>query len=315
MEVKQPTTYSEQIEILKNRGCCIENEEKCKAFISRVNYYRLTAYFLPFKEHDDKYISGTSLEQIFSIYDFDRKLRNIIFSVVEEIEIGLRAQLAYYHAHKYGSEGYTDPGNFDKKHNHAKFVGLYSNEIENNKKVPFVKHHIEKYEGHFPIWVIIDLFSFGMLSRFYADLKREDRKIIAKSTYRTTDTNVISWLRCCTDIRNICAHYGRLYYRIFPAIPATPNGLEFTLGRTLFDNIMVLKFLHPDYDSWKCEFIPALTELIEAYSGIIRLSDIGFPEDWRERLMKKDDFLWLTPEKRMDRERVSSPTDSAQTNF
>ncbi len=285
MEIKRPTTYKEQLEILKGRGCIIKNEEYCECILSRVNYYRLSAYFLPFRDNNDNYKCGTSVEQVFGIYDFDRKMRNLIFSAVEEIEIGLRAHVAYYHAHKYGAEGYTKPENFDPKHNHKKFESLYLSEIENNKTAPFVKHHLEKYDGHFPIWVLVDLFSFGMLSRFFADLKREDRKIIAKREYGTTDKNVISWLRCCTDIRNICAHYGRLYYRVFPAIPATPNGLGFELGRTLFDNVMVLKFLHPDSSSWKRYFVPELEALINRYNGIISLSDIGFPDDWKEKLL------------------------------
>ena len=74
---------------------------------------------------------------------------------------------------------------------------------------------MKKYDGHFPLWVAVELFSFGMLSRFYSDMKTEDKKQLARRLYGTVPKNVSSWLRCCTDLRNICAHYGRLYYRIF----------------------------------------------------------------------------------------------------
>ena len=46
-----------------------------------------------------------------------------------------------------------------------------------------------------------------------------DQKEFAQKHYATIPQNLKSWLRCATDLRNICAHYGRLYYRIFSAIP------------------------------------------------------------------------------------------------
>ena len=93
------------------------------------------------------------------------------------------------------------------------------------------------------------------MSSEYSSIKTSDKKRIAKSLYGTTYYNLDSWLRCCTDLRNICAHYGRLYYRIFSAIPATPDGFPIRLGRRLFDNIEMLSFLYPDRDKWNNEVL------------------------------------------------------------
>ena len=60
MCVKKATTVQEQIEKLKSRGCSFENETKAAAILERINYYRLTAYFLTFKKEDGTYIDGTS---------------------------------------------------------------------------------------------------------------------------------------------------------------------------------------------------------------------------------------------------------------
>lgn len=132
----------------------------------------------------------------------------------------MRTQFSYFHAHRYGSTGYLLAENFSERHNAQKFKELIDREISSNKKVLFVKHHIDKYGGAFPIWVITELFTFGMLSHFYADLKTPDKKALARQLYGTIPQNIESYLRCVTDMRNIVAHYGRLYYRIFPAIPA-----------------------------------------------------------------------------------------------
>lgn len=87
-----------------------------------------------------------------------------MFSALEEIEIYLRSQFAYYHAHKFGPTGYLDEANYLEKHDHARFPDTINREVDNNKKVLFVKHHIENYDGVFPIWVICELFTFGALS-------------------------------------------------------------------------------------------------------------------------------------------------------
>ena len=68
-------------------------------------------------------------------------------SALEEIEIFLRCNLAYFHVHKYGALGYLQSNTFFEKHNHAPFLNILNHEVENNKKVLFVKHYIAEYGG------------------------------------------------------------------------------------------------------------------------------------------------------------------------
>lgn len=285
MEVKPATTYGEQLLLLKSRGCIIDDGEFCEKVLQQINYYRLSAYFIPFRKDDGSYQPGTSFRRVYRIYEFDRKMRRVLFSAVEQVELYLRTQLAYYHAHKYGALGYMNADNFGSNYDNRRFEELFKSEVEHSKNIPFVRHHIEKYEGDFPVWVATELFSFGMLSFFYRGMKTSDKKEIAKTAFNTTYRNLDSWLRCCTDLRNICAHYGRLYYRTFTAIPATPSNLPVKLNRRLFDNIMMLKFLYPDHTRWNYEVVPALAALMEEYEEDINLSHIGFPFGW-ESLLK-----------------------------
>lgn len=92
--VKPPTTYREQLNILAARGVIVEDEPVCEEILANINYYRLTAYLLPFKIADNQYAAGTSFIRVYRIYEFDRKLRNILFSALEEVEISLRARLS-----------------------------------------------------------------------------------------------------------------------------------------------------------------------------------------------------------------------------
>ena len=143
---------------------------------------------------------------------------------------------------------------------------------------------MKKYNGHFPIWVIIEFFSMGMLSYLYADLKSPDQKQIARELYHTSSVCLKSWLRCLTDLRNRCAHYSRIYYWSFPALPRMPKNVSFKPNRKLFSQILTLKFLYPDKNEWKSRIMTELRALMEEYGDDISLSHIGFPENWDEMI-------------------------------
>jgi len=287
LPLKQPTTYNQQIEKLRSRGCQVTDTSFCIKVLSRINYYRLSAYFLPFRKPDESYLPGTDFNDIYQIYEFDRALRNLLFAAIEEVEIYLRAQFAYFHSHKYGVTGYLDAANYNTRHRHDKFQQLIEAEIQKNKKVLFVQHHLTNYGGQFPIWVITELFTFGMLSYFYNDLPMVDQKHLARELFQTVPKNLISWLRCCTDLRNICAHYGQLYFRIFTAIPANLPDLEKNAERRLFGVVLALKTLYPDVNKWNNEISDELKKLMTIYSPVIKLDHIGFPADWEAKLRKE----------------------------
>ena len=282
--LKQPATYDEQIEKLREHGCEVTDETFCKEVLSQVSYYRLSAYFLPFRTSRGQYRHGTTFVKIYNLYEFDRKLRRMIFSVIEELEVYLRTQLSYYHTHKYGADGYRSPANFNSRHNHDKFNERITELIKGNINVPFVKHHMNNYNEQFPLWVISELFTFGMLSYFYADMTTADQKYIARNILGTSVTKAKSWLYCCTDLRNICAHYCRLYYTIFSAAPAQVPGVDIKVKRSLYAAIMALRSLYQNKNKWNDEFLPFMIELFEEYSDVIELRHIGFPNDWKDKM-------------------------------
>ena len=60
MELKQPTSYDQQIAKLRAKNIVIDDISSCKTFLSSVNYYRFSAYYLPFKIDDDHCTPGLS---------------------------------------------------------------------------------------------------------------------------------------------------------------------------------------------------------------------------------------------------------------
>ena len=285
MYPKPPLKYEEQLEKLKKRGCIINDDKKCISILESVNYYRLSAYFLPFKLDNGNYEEGLSFERVFSIYEFDRKLHGILFNALEETEIFLRSKIAYFHAHKYGALGYMDKANFSVKAElHENFIENFKREIDKNKNILFVKHHIYKYGGEFPIWAASEMFTFGMLSKFFANMTWQDRENLSNDIYKTNPKFVGSWLRCCTDLRNICAHYGRLYFRTFSAAPSGIDNLEEKSKRKLFGAILSLKKLYPFKDKWDNGTLKKLMSLVDEHKSDIDLEHIGFSYNWIEEL-------------------------------
>lgn len=285
MDLKKPTTYKQQIEILKQKGIIIDDEDKCMTFLSEVNYYRFSAYFLPFKNmKTNSYFAGITFHRVQRIYEFDEKIRNLIFGVIQNIEILLRVKLAYYHSHTYGADGYLTDSNFNNRHDHEQFLKQINARIKENRLTPVVQHHNNNYNGKFPIWVLIEFFSMGMISHFYTDMKTSDKKKFAREINDTNYLNLESWLRCLTDLRNKCAHYSRVYYWNFPAIPKFSTNNPFVPDRRLFSQIYMLKNMYPDQRKWKANILTPLSSLLEEYESDISLTHIGFPVNWLEIL-------------------------------
>ena len=288
MELKEPKTYEEQVSCLAEKDIEIENVDECIGFLKKVNYYRFSAYYLPFKGSDGKCTTLIPFSRLQKIYEFEQELRSLILMAIEDIEIHMRTQMAYHSAHTYGADGYMLSSSYNKKHNHASFSKHITSCIDENSKTLVVQHHMAHYNGKFPIWVIIEFFSIGMLSHFYRGMHTKDRKAIARSLYNTSHFVLESWTRCITDLRNKCAHYARLYYSVFPAIPKMPNDVKYKPTRKLFAQLYMLKFMYPDHKKWNDSFVKPLAKLIKKYKPYIELSHLDFPRTWKSMLLYKD---------------------------
>ena len=296
-QLKPALTYAQQIDRLKNvHNLSIADDEAALEILKKVNYYRLSAYGLGLSKKDDKekYIDGISLEYLYRLYEFDSIFRNKLLHVIEQIEIQLRTQLSNFIALKYGPEGYADERNFadkkmrDEKSVHTTIIENFSKERDRQKNAPFVKHHMCKYNGHFPIWVAIELFTFGSLASLYSIMLLEDRKEIAR-LYDTKPKYLMSWILALVELRNICAHYGRLYnmpLKQTPYLYSEHRKYRFDKLNKIFPALLSIKRMLSDDERWY-SFEKQLEKLIDEYRDVVRLQYVGFPEEWKEVLSKK----------------------------
>ena len=289
MSDKIPATPSEQIKKLKERGCIIEDEKKARETLKYINYYRLSNYFVPFSISKRKYEDGTTFEKILRIYEMDRKLRSILLAALEEVEITLRAAISNYHALKYGALGYLNPSAFDRSHNHQSFVSRINHLIESNEDREFVKHYNRAHDGKFPLWVVMELFSFGTLAFFFKDMHNADKKALANDFFGCSPSDMDNWIFCLNELRNYCAHFNRLYGNHFPVMPRTPAKFEPELENDVFGYIIVLKQLYRDKVNWNERVVKPISRLLKKNSDAARLSDLGFPEGWETKISYLED--------------------------
>ncbi len=218
MSVKTFKTLDEQIEILKRKGLIINNEDFAKDVLLRENYFFLNGYRYPFvKSRNEKiYIGSTTFEELYSLFLFDRKLRNVLFKNILLIENNLKSIISYQLSKKYGyrEKEYLSLENFDinreKKRQVKDLINKMKRQIKNNAPVhSATKHYLDNY-GYIPLWVLVKVLSFGVVSELFDILKKEDRDVIL-DIYDIDFKSFSIYLDLLANYRNLCAHEDIVY--------------------------------------------------------------------------------------------------------
>ena len=297
--LKPALTFEQQIERLKTiHNLTIMHEDSALKILEKVNYYRLSAYGIGLKKdaNPEEYRDDITLEHIFRFYCFDSEFRNDIIHIVEQLEVQLRTQISYCLAIKYGPEGYVDVRNFNDKKNrngksiHGTIMDSFKNEVKHCKNLPFVKHHQDVYDGHFPIWAAVELMTFGNITSIFDIMKSEDQKSIS-SFYSTSPNHLKSWMLALVEIRNICAHYNRLYNMPLKQTPFLyKENLKYRSKQNkVFPVFLVIKRMLHSNEQWE-SFLRDIVKTISKYQDIVILSFIGFPPDWKNILQAPTSF-------------------------
>jgi abortive infection bacteriophage resistance protein len=213
----------EQINLLEQRGLIVNDKVLAESILSRISYYRLSAYFLPFQHKKDSFRNNVSFDDILKLYEFDRRLRIFVFDYLEIIEVMFKTSVCIYMTDKYGAFFYTDKLCFSQYFKHEEWLFSITEEKTRSKET-FIRHFEEKYFGdqYLPFWMIVEIMSFGSLSLLVNGLKSRDKKEIG-DIFSIPAPVLSSWLHFLTYIRNLCAHHSRLWNREFAIRPKFPD--------------------------------------------------------------------------------------------
>ena len=167
---------------------------------------------------------------------------------------------------------------------HSKIMESLKREIQHNKNLPLVKHHLETYGGHFPIWVAVEIMTFGNIASLFDIMKTEDKKEIS-ILFGTSPSHLKSWILALVEIRNICAHYNRLYNMPLKQTPFLyrENRKYRNEQNKVFPIVLVIKRMLCANEQWE-SFLKDINKTMNKYRDVVVLSFIGFPSEWYEIL-------------------------------
>lgn len=317
---KPHLSYEKQLRLLEERGVTLTDTDAHIKALKLFGYYRLSAYFYPFREmipvaeretpfnfRSNIFKDGTQFDHALALADFDSRLRKMLFEGLEIVEIALRTKIAY-------RAGRIDPLIHIKKDRlneqacnktigdpalgktaYSQWIEKYRTMCDQAKTEDFFQHFKVKYDDELPIWIAAEVFDFGGLSRLYNLLPHKLQSAIAKEFGVNTGAVFAGWVTSLNYMRNKVAHHSRLWNRNMTYALKTPHENQVNprirhligLGRdlnTVYDYMAVLTFLISEIAPEK-RWNLRVKETMKKFPSVPDLtpeSEMGFPEGWRE---------------------------------
>lgn len=273
--VKDKTFKSldEQIAILRTKGLVVNNEEETKDVLLRENYFFLTGYRFLFMRslNDRRFLPGTTFEELYAMFVFDRQLRNILFKNILVVENNLKSIMSYVVSKNHGfkEKNYLNPNNFvhdsSKNRQINDLIHKMKRQISiNGKQHSATSHYLSNY-GYIPLWVVVKVLSFGIVGELYTILQKEDQKEIAE-IFRVEVDSLQEYLPLLANYRNLCAHEDICYL----------NKSQATIGNTLYHNLLNIPKMDGEYIYGKNDLFALIIVL--------------------KRILKKEDFCMMLNE-------------------
>ena len=256
MEQKEYKTYRQQLSILRSRGMVINKGSQGSRVIrilEQENYYNIINGYkeLFLDKHktitlDEVYKTGTTFDEVYALFCFDREIRSIYLKYLLKLENSLKTIIAHEFSSQYGHDNYLKLENFQSvastnrkelkhiaKRNHLnlvndikiiqqisaeenasaviKLIGDIQQELarQMNKHHQVVTHYMTDY-GYIPLWVLVKVLTFGKITNFYHNMKPLDKIAVAKK-YMVQVDELHKYMSMLGLARNKCAHDERFF--------------------------------------------------------------------------------------------------------
>jgi abortive infection bacteriophage resistance protein len=281
-------SYAAQLSLLKSRGLTFTDETKALHLLEKIGYYRLSGYWYPLLADKEKHIfkPDANFETAFSLYKFDCELRKLISAEIEKIEVAIRVKMAYELSMAYHLFWIDDANLFASSHNHLATLNKINEEYTRSNE-EFIVAFKNKYSDPLPpACIILEVTSFGTLSRLYRNLKPSKAKRDVAKSFALPDIVFDSWLHSLACVRNVCAHHARLWNSLIKIQPLSPRKPQhiWLIDNTTCSNrvyyvlsmiIYLLNVINP-----KHFFKQKLEKLFAKYPNVDRVA-MGFPATWQ----------------------------------
>ena len=295
---KQILTIEQQVQSYIDAGMSIISRSDVEKALKSVGFYRLRGYsFQLYDNATKKYIPGTEFEDVLQLYQFDRELSVLIFSMISKIEVALRVRLVEALLIYGDPLVLQDSSIFREKKLYWQNMSTIASEIARSNDV-FIKHNFDNYDGEVPVWAVVEVLSFGTLSKIIKNLKTGNGSpysLLANNyQYKSKKGNLVkpsqkmfaSWVQGVSVLRNMCAHNSRIYNR---TIHTTPEILDMDKiisppsHNGLYQILLAMKYLRSSDAEWTV-FVDEFDKLIQRNISVVSLVAMNLPTDWKAHL-------------------------------
>lgn len=227
-------TIDQQIELLKERKLIINDEKLAKYTLMTYDYYEVINgykknYVIKLDNHNEEFKPGVSFEQIFSLFKFDKTLRQMIMIALVDLEEHMRSLISYVIAKNYSSKHirYLDSKNYintkSKNPHWSKNEILKQLQYVIDNPKPPVNYHLKEY-SNVPPWILLKQVYMSTLFNFVRILKPDVKTELIMLAYGVSKSIAerqeikslfMESLIFFLDYRNMAAH-GKCMYSFIP---------------------------------------------------------------------------------------------------
>ena len=273
-----PIDLENQVVLMK-KYVNFRQRKKMRDFLGYAGYFRASRYGKYLLTQVNIFGSKADATVFFELYDFDVRLRLLLFKYCKKAEVYFKSAIANAISLKTGDAGfYLDKQYYtptksekDKKtrnrnvsfFNTKFFSGLINDEEKLRRDV--VKHpELKEYRrggsrqnNVLPVWAAFSYFEMGTIVMLYSYLRGDLRKEVLDYTYlghnykKEVTKQMDTWLDAVRNLRNYCAHHSMLVGMTSSVvIPDNKDSAEVLPDNTnLYSRLYALKKILPQKDA------------------------------------------------------------------
>lgn len=290
---KKPLSFESQINHLKSKRLSFANEVEALHTLQHVSYFRLKSYLQPtmYDRQTHTYKSGATFEQAYELYKFDSKLRKLVMTEVEKIEVSVRTQMACISTEESGAFWFSDSKLFTNGKIHTDVLDALKSELsrsDDDNVLSFRKNYSNEFP---PAWVSLEVSSFGTLSRLYKLMTPGLMKRQIAKVYGVSDKVFESWLHSLVYVRNICAHHSCLWSKNLRISPLYPHKTKHPFvsipcrNTRVYYVLCIIRYLLATINP-NTTFPSKLKSLLAEYPQV-NVMAMGFPVGWEKEALWK----------------------------
>ncbi|MCM1211994.1 MAG: Abi family protein [Blautia sp.] len=306
---KQFFTYEQQLNKLQQeKALIIPDTDKAQQTLEQLSYYSLIGGYKGLFKHapSQKYIYGVTFDELVAFYYFDEELRSLYMKYILHVERHIKSLLSYHFCEKYGESDreYLNINNYTLTKRNYSQINRLVHSLQKSIALPsqytYISHYAKTY-GNVPLWVAMNAFTFGQVSKMFQYITNDVQYKISQKFEHITERELHQFITVLARCRNVCAHGERLFsFRIHETIPNTllhkklqipqKKGSYLYGKQDLFAVTISLRYLisTEDFKAFKSSLNKLLNKTLKQCPHLTRkqlLMEMGFTENW-EKIMR-----------------------------